>query len=52
MTDMNNVTLIKLLFMEVNLVHHGLNLERRKMYPSNRNYSSIQLEITLSVPLI
>ena len=38
--------------MEVNLLHHGYNVERRKMYPTNRITISIQLGIILLVLLI
>ena len=38
--------------MEVNLLHHGYNVERRKMYPANRISVYIQLGTILSVLLI
>jgi hypothetical protein len=38
--------------MEVNLIHNGYSVERRKLYPTNRILVSTQLEITLPAQLI
>lgn len=52
MTVLSSMTTIKIIGMDVNLVHHGYNVERRKMYPSNRNSFLTQLAIISSLLLI